>query len=151
MFHLVNTCPLMRCFCVEVKDLQRHEELRGPEKTISSTCHFHWLGSGPITGTVRGKAHTIIQRGRQGGREKDDRMKVIFIGLAHIHHRQSQCADTCTQTQLSLYLSWFSLLQSDIKVLNRVSSGGLLYNTKGETCTSKVSIVMSIATKTLSL
>lgn len=39
------------------------------EKNEQDKILFHWLGSDPITGTVRGSAHTHKADGEEGERE----------------------------------------------------------------------------------
>lgn len=54
-FTLGQHLSLDRCYCVWVKDLQEREKTLWRKKKRTggdwypSSCHFHWLGSGPIT------------------------------------------------------------------------------------------------------
>lgn len=63
-------------------------------KTVSSTCHFHWLGLGPITEAQLEDKHTQAECQKGGKREKGVRMKVIFIGWLHQGQGQRRNIDT---------------------------------------------------------
>lgn len=63
-------------------------------KTVSSTCHFHWLGLGPITEAQLEDKHTQAESEKGEKREKGVRMKVIFTGWTQLHQGQGQRRQT---------------------------------------------------------
>lgn len=94
--------------CALVKTLQEHEKglqqdqnkrKTKAKKKVQASCHFHWLGSGPIMDTASvGWAHTSMQKGQKIERKASGWRSFSLAGLRSITGKVTDGRRTHTYT-----------------------------------------------------